>query len=185
MANKIPGVSAEGELSYILLHLRPGLSMKRVALAAILLMIASICSAADAPRLPIPDEPSQARAEATIRNIFKSEYASNQPAQRRALASKLLQQARDEKTDATSRFVLFREARTVAASAGDVVVALRAVDEMSSLFAIDPAVYKIPIIQTAAGIDNREDAAVYISVGVVLVDHLTAGRDFAGATKLL
>src|SRR6185436_15922 len=114
-----------------------GLNMSRTALVGILLSLASYCSGADAPKLHVPDEPSQAKAEATIRNIFKSEYDSNHPAQRRALAKKLLDQARDVKTEATSRFVLYREARNVASSAGDVVVALRAVDEMSKVFAIN------------------------------------------------
>jgi hypothetical protein len=160
--------------------------MSRTALVGILLSVASYCCAADAPKLHVPDEPGQAKAEAMIRNIFKGEYASNEPMQRRALAKKLLQEARDEKTEATARFVLFREARNVAASAGDVVVALRAVDEMSKQFAIDSAAYKTPIIQVAGrSIENREDAATYISAGISLVDQMTTQRDFAGATKLL
>src|SRR5205823_782874 len=46
--------------------------------------------------------------------------------------------------------------------------------------------YKLSIIQSGGrNIDNREDAAVYISAGISLVDQMTAQRDFAGATKLL
>jgi hypothetical protein len=157
-----------------------------LALALTLLLPISPSFAADLPKPHVPDEPTQAKAEATIKQIFKAEYASNDSPARRAFARKLLGQARDEKTESASRFVLFREARNMAASAGDVVTALRAVDEMSKVFAIDPSAYKLPVIQSAGrGIDNQEDAAIFISAGIALVDQMTAARDFAGANKLL
>jgi hypothetical protein len=160
--------------------------MKNLVLVIAVSLIASCCVAADLPKLHPPDEPPQAKAEAMIRQLFKAEYASNEPAARRALAKKLLAQAQDERTEAASRFVLFREARNVAASAGDVLTALRAVDEMNKVFAIDLIAYKSPIISTAGrAIDNQEDAAIFISAGISLVDRIIAARDFAGAGKLM
>src|SRR4051812_15099496 len=163
-----------------------GVSMKSFSLCLMFLLMACCCSAADLPRLKPPDEPSQAKAEALIRNIFKNEYANNDLAARRALAKQLLQQAQDEKAEMVSRFVLFREARNVGASAGDVVTALRAVDAMDKVFAIDPAAFKLPIIQNGGrNIDNQEDAAIYVSAGLAVVDHFLAARDFTAANKAL
>src|SRR5436309_2877970 len=100
---------------------------------------------ADAPKLNIPDEAAQTKADALVKQLFKGEYANNDPAARRALAKKLLQQARDEKTDPAPRFVLFREARNLAASCGDIATALQAVDQMNRVFAIDPVSYKLAV----------------------------------------
>src|SRR5438876_10969457 len=71
------------------------------------------------PLIHVPDEPSQARAERMVREVFAKDYAGHTPAQRVALAQKMLQQAGDTTDDPAARFVLLREARDLAASAGD------------------------------------------------------------------
>jgi hypothetical protein len=160
--------------------------LRCLAILIALYLLAATEVRAEVAKLKVPDEPSQAKAEGQIRQIFKGEYASNEPAARRGLAKKLLESAQDAKTEATARFVLFREARNVAAGAGHAVGALRAVDEMNRVFAIDPAAYKAVIIQTAGrSIANQEDAAVYVSAGISLVDQMMGAHDFAGAGKLL
>src|SRR5687768_1787516 len=79
-----------------------------------------ICaSAAAQEKSPVPDDAAQARAETMIKQVYKAEYAKSNEADRRTLAKKLLDQSRDTKGDLASRFVLLREARTIAAAAGD------------------------------------------------------------------
>src|SRR4051812_3282095 len=89
---------------------------------------------ADAPKLNVPDEASQAKAEGMVKQLFKAEYASNDLTARQALAKKLLQQAQDEKIEPVPRFILFREAKSLAASCGDIATALGAVDAMNKVF---------------------------------------------------
>src|SRR5687767_38462 len=69
--------------------------------------------------LHVPDDPSQAKAERMVREVYAKEYATSDPAARRALAGRMLRQAMDSGNDAAARFVLLREARDIAASAGD------------------------------------------------------------------
>src|SRR5947208_2899208 len=79
------------------------------------------------PVIHVPDEPSQARAERMVREVFATDYASHAPAARVALAHRMIQQANDTADDPAARFVLLREARDLASSAGDPGTAQRAI----------------------------------------------------------
>ena len=105
-----------------------------------------------ADRKAVPDAAAQAQAEKLIRDVFKDEYARTSAADRLNLARKLLQQGIDTVDDPASRFVLFREARDLAAQAGDLETALTAVDEMARFFQVSaPEMKKLNASSTNDG----------------------------------
>ncbi len=91
-------------------------------------------------RAAVPDSAAQTRAASIIRKIFKEEYGrvERDPGAGRELAATLLQQARTIADSPALRFVALREARDLAAQAGDVAAAYQAVADMARDFAIDP-----------------------------------------------
>lgn len=120
--------------------------------AAVLVLVAlSPARAEDAPRLL--DEPSssaQKEAEAALKDLLKAEYAAAKKADgAQALAKKLLQYGGEEKSNAGQRYVCFREARDLAARAGDSKTALAAIDAMAASFKVDALEMKRAVLDTA------------------------------------
>lgn len=85
-------------------------------------------------KLPVPAEEAQAKAEKTIRDVFKDEYASKTPAAQQKLARKLIEQGQESKEDACLSYVLFREAGELAISSGDTDLLLRSLDELNTRY---------------------------------------------------
>jgi len=101
---------------------------------------------------PVPDVEKQKQAEAIVRDVFKTEYAKKTTPERVALARKLLAQAQETSDDPISRFVLLREAREVAAQAGDLATVMKAIDATGKSYDVEPLSLK---------------AAAYLAVGKV------------------
>ena len=78
------------------------------------------------------------KAQASVRELFKADFAKTKAAERSALSAKLLEQSLETKDDA-ARFALLRDSRDLAAKAADAIGVLRATDEMTARFAIKPA----------------------------------------------
>ncbi len=95
-----------------------------------------------APRkkAPIPDKEAQAKARKLIEEVYGEDYARarKDPTVLAGLARTLLQEARDTTDDPGARYVLFQEASTLAARAGDAPTALQALDEAAAEFALSP-----------------------------------------------
>lgn len=117
-----------------------GLRTLGVGLA--LLWAATGARAQSEPKLPVPDAAAQKNAEKLLQEIFKDDYAKRSPADKTALAAKMMAQARDVKDDAVSRFVLYREAQSLYTAGGDGDAALTAIDELSKLYAVDGVALK-------------------------------------------
>jgi WD40 repeat protein len=107
---------------------------------------------APAARAAAPDAAEQARAESAIRKIFKDEYAraEGDAAAARELAATLLQQARATTDSPALRFVALREARDLAARAGDLPAAYQAAADLARDFAVDPLLMKTDALTRAA-----------------------------------
>jgi hypothetical protein len=116
----------------------------------LLLLPAALARADD--RAPVPDADAQAKAEKLIKDLFKADYAKRRASDWQELASKLLQQADETADDPTSRFVLLREARDLAARAGDADLALRAVGELSKNYVVDAPDMKAGVLEKVAGL---------------------------------
>ena len=101
--------------------------MLLLRLFVLALLTVSLCGTSRADdRTPAPSTEDAAKAEKLIKELFKADYAKVRTPDRVALAAKLLQQAGETTDDAASRFVLIREARDIAAKAGDSELALKA-----------------------------------------------------------
>ena len=101
-------------------------------------------------KVPVPDAQSQQAAEATIRELFKSDFASlKAPAERLALADKLFQQGLATQDDSAAQFVLFRLACDLASGAGEVPRTLDAIDEIAKRFEVDALAMKARVLEKA------------------------------------
>ncbi|HTU93697.1 MAG TPA: hypothetical protein VMF69_26695 [Gemmataceae bacterium] len=103
-----------------------------------------------AGKMPVPDEDAQKKATEDIRDIYKADYASNDPAARAALAEKLLKRGQKEHESPERRFVFLREASGAAAKAGDSVLSIRALEELGKLFAVEEMPMKTAALQMTA-----------------------------------
>ena len=70
-------------------------------------------------RLPPPDADAQAQAEVEVKERYKAEFALRAASERAALANALRQRGRETLDAPALRFVYLREARDVAAGAGN------------------------------------------------------------------
>ena len=105
-----------------------------LATASILL---TITTQGDDPKpSSVPDAANTAAAEKSLKEIFRKEYADKTPAARLDFAKKLLHQA-IETSDIAPKFVMLRDAREMAASAGDLPTLQDAIAATSSAFEVD------------------------------------------------
>jgi len=117
----------------------------RTSFLALLLALTAFIGTARAAepedkRHPVPAAADQKKAEATVRDIFKADYASRDPKARAAFAKKLLQTGIETTDNLAARYVLFREAADIAARAGDIGTCTRAIAETAASFDIDELV---------------------------------------------
>lgn len=86
----------------------------------------------------VPDEQAQSSAEKTIRGLFSADYEEAvTPDARLKLAKKLHAQAQTTDDDSVARYVLLREARDLAAQAGDIPFAMQVVDAIAADYALE------------------------------------------------
>ena len=120
----------------------------------ILALVATLASALAAvgqdPKSPVPDASAQKEAEKLIRDIFKDEFAKKAGADRVALSKKLLDQASQTKDDVASRYVLLRKAKDLASQAGDLDLALKAVDQIAAGFEGETASMRSAVLAAVA-----------------------------------
>src|SRR5215203_5012865 len=79
-----------------------------------------------AGKKPIPNKTELTRAEALVRELYQKELAAAEKdrAAQAALAATLYREALDTRDDLAGRFVLLRDARDLAARAGEAALAL-------------------------------------------------------------
>jgi WD40 repeat protein len=93
--------------------------------------------AAPVPRLDPPSRESHAAALRLVKDAFSTEYAqAKKPADKAELARKLLART-SEPGNSAERYVLLEQARDLAAQGGDAALFCRALDTLSSSFAVD------------------------------------------------
>jgi hypothetical protein len=94
---------------------------------------------ADASRLAVvPDKDVLAKAEKKVREEMDAAFAEAKSASKKSeLAKKLIEQG-DSIDDPARRFVMWREARDLAAEAGQPAILFQAVDHLAGQFRIDP-----------------------------------------------
>jgi hypothetical protein len=149
-----------------------------------LLILGLLTAVQDGGRKPPPDAAAQKESEKVLRDIFKDDYAKKAPADRAALAAKLVDQARRSTDDRTAQFVLFREAQDLYGQAGDADAAFKTIDEWSRLFAIDPVEAKSGIAAALARTAKTPDELrALISAQLKVADEAVAADQYPLAEK--
>lgn len=154
------------------------MTIPRLFVLPALLLLAS----QNGPFSPEPAKDLQAERLKVIKDLFKDDYARRAPADQQALAQKLFQQGVQTADDPASRFVLLREARDIAAAAGDLDTSLRAVDEIAKTFAVDAVAMKTTILAKASSSAKDPETARGIARAyLTLVQQAIRADDFDGA----
>jgi hypothetical protein len=134
----------------------------------------------------VPEAASQEKAEKLIKELFKDEYARKTPRGRLSLAAKLVEEARETKDDPAARFVLMREARDLAAQAGDSSEAIKAVEMMAKEFTINGVAMKTTTLETVEKVvGSRPRCMAVVEAVLSVVEEALAADDFQSAAKLL
>lgn len=145
-------------------------------------LLALIPSLQDKPA-PVPDAEAQRKAEKVIREVYGD--AAKKPAPDRiAFAKKMLQQGIETKDDPSSQYVMFREAREVAARAGDAATALQAIEEMGRRFEVDVLQSKVATLAVIVQ-DPRpvETYKVVAEAYLKLAEQAALAGDYESAEK--
>ncbi|MFL5242128.1 MAG: hypothetical protein ACJ8FY_08465 [Gemmataceae bacterium] len=144
-------------------------------------------------KMKVPDSTAQAKAEETLKNAYKADYAKEKPDDKLALAAKFLQPGRENRKDPAEWFVMLREARDLAVQAGRPRLAVEAVKEIDKWFIIEPHRMKIDVL-TAVNDSVKEDAKEVIkeaaariiaSVALGQVNAALDDNNFDAALKLI
>jgi len=135
-------------------------------------------------KLPVPDPAAQKAAEKLIRDVFNDDYSKKSPADRLRLAKNLLEQGLKTNDDPAAGFVLFREARDVAAQAGDLETAMKAVEEMARRYEVDGSSSKAAIYAAMSkNLKTPEETLALARSYLKLVDEAIAEEQFDIADK--
>jgi hypothetical protein len=97
------------------------------------LLLALILAQGTPVRLPEPGRKETLDAERSVRNVFNADYSRKTP----ELPVKLFRTALATSNDSTTRFVLLRESKDLAALAGNAVLACQALDVLIQEFEVD------------------------------------------------
>lgn len=150
----------------------------------LMLAVAVGGATAQAAGLPEPSAPAQQEAQKLIHDLFKSDYARRRPEDRRALALRLLEEGRTTKADTTAQFVLFGEARDLAIQAGDLAIALAAIDETAKAFAINGVEQKFAVLnRLKAPLRTPEANQAAAAAVATFIDEALAAEAFEAALK--
>ncbi len=137
-------------------------------------------------RAPIPSDATLAKAEATIRQVLKDDYAKKTPAELKAFAQKLIKLAGETADDQASRYVMLRDARDFAQGVADPALTLQAIDGLAKWYQIDGPVQQLASLEkilAASAIPATAkliaEAATASAQAASDVDELDEAVDFA------
>jgi len=134
---------------------------------------------------PVPKEAELAAADKVIKDLFKDEYARTKPADKLALAKKLLEQARETRDDPAARYVLFREAIDLATLAGDLNQAFEAAGELAMEYVVNGISVKAAAIDKAAAGVAAGDAKALVDIILPVIDEAVAADDYEAAARIV
>ena len=102
------------------------------------------------PRTPVPAKGEQDKAMNLLLDIFADDWAKATTREAKGReAAFLYEQGKDVKDDAAVRYVCWREARDLAAKAGDTNLAMAIIDEMARQFNVDAFLLKADVLGLA------------------------------------
>jgi hypothetical protein len=137
-------------------------------------------------RLPVPDDAAQKAAEKIVKDIFKADYTKTLPDDRLALARKLLKQALEAQSDAALRFVLLREATSIACQYKDISTACQSAMATSNFFVIDEAAIRLAALdKLSTRISSQDDNKALTAQYFSLADELAIKEQYDNALKII
>jgi hypothetical protein len=152
---------------------------------AFAIVVGSSLSQADS-RPAVPMKAELADSEKLVKELFKAEFAKTKPADRSALAAKLLEQAEGTKDDPGARYVLLREARGLAALAGDLDLYQKSAAAMSTNFKVSLAEAQVGAVNVLASNVVGKDRARETGEALLgSVDAAIGAGEFENAQLLL
>jgi hypothetical protein len=135
-------------------------------------------------RVPVPDAAKQKDAEKMIRDLFKEQYAKKAPADRRALARTLLDQALKSSDDPVAAWVLCREAQDAAIQGFEPHLAMESIEASARQFDIDPLPAKAAALAALAkSARSAEDNSALAEAWLKLADEQVAADQYEAADK--
>jgi hypothetical protein len=151
-----------------------------------LLLVVGPVFAADKEREAVPSPEAQDKALKLIKDLFKLDYAKTRATDRLALSVKLLQQATDTKDDSAARYTLLQEASRLAARAGSLEQALKAVQEITTSFATSGAALKAEVCEAVAPYHIAKAPSEYLAeVALAASADALDADEFDIATRLV
>jgi hypothetical protein len=131
-------------------------------------------------RLPVPEEEAQKAALVLVREVFEDQSSkATTPAEKSAVAKRMIQTAADSTNDASTRFVLLRVARDIAGAAGDAQLVLDAVDQLAKYFDIDAMEMKVQRLMKVAKSKQRlNERRAFITIARKVLDEAVAVERF-------
>jgi hypothetical protein len=136
-----------------------------------------------ATRPPVPPSAKIVEAEKLVKDLFKADYAKKKAADHIELAKRLLTAADETKDDPATQYVMYREARELAAKSGDVVMALEAADRIAGAFAVNPAEAKLVALELAD--KSSVPGLAIIEAALAAIDDAVRVDDYASAARLV
>jgi hypothetical protein len=154
-----------------------------------LLPVAAICLAlgvlAGEQRDELPDSAAQKNAEKLIKDLFKTEYAQRDPAEKSRFARRLLDQAQETKNDPAGCYVLLRESRDLAVQLCDVATIIDTIDETARRFVVNAATLKLDALSKAARNAATPELNTTLAQALLaLIDESIAIDEYETAAKL-
>jgi len=141
--------------------------------------------AKDTKRMPVPPLATLAQQDKKLKDLYKTDYQKKGTADRTELAKKLLNVAAESKDDALLCYVALREAKDLAAAAGELDTAFAAADALGQTFIVDPNDLKAAALTAAAHAAGTVEAADKVCEGgLELLEQLAKESQFDAAVKL-
>ena len=135
-------------------------------------------------RIAVPDAAKQKEAGTLIKDLFKDLYSKKAPADRKALARALLDQAAKTPDDRAAQWVLYAEAVDSAVLGGDIKTAFEAIEGAARVFDVDTAPMKQAALTTAGKTAGApEEFAALAAALDKMVDEWIAADQYDPADK--
>ena len=154
-----------------------------LALGICLVFVVSTTRATD-PLAPIPAAPAVTAAQKTIRDIYKTDFTKTKTADQLELARKLLKAGEETTNDSIGRYALYQEARTIAAKAGDVALAVSAAEATCKAFEVNRPDLIIATLEAAGKSITHPNKAIVEAALDAAEDQIQVD-DYSGASRLL
>ncbi len=118
---------------------------------------------------PLPDAAKVKEAKQQLKEILKDEFAKTAAADKVALAKKLMTMAAEPNNDAVTKFAELQDAGELAASAGEVLIAMKAARKQDNAFVLDAPALKLSLLKTIFDANKGKDVAKAIAEAILIV----------------